>query len=60
MTKTCNICGHLIHEGDQVTFSGEATFHEVPSKVSFAISDITACYDIAHTFCGESSAENYA
>jgi len=47
----CTVCARLLHDDDEVVFTGEAIYHLLPSAVNFAISDISACYDLAHKYC---------
>lgn len=60
LIKRCDACGQSIKDGDPITFIGEAVYREVPSKVSFAINEISACYSLQHKWCGLDKREEYA
>ncbi len=54
MINYCQLCGEGILEGERVTFLAEGDYHQLPSKIAFAISPKTLEMDtstLAHRRC---------
>lgn len=52
MTKICPGCDIKFKDGDEVVAEVLTTYHEIPSKNTFAVSkDITQCLGLVHRCC---------
>lgn len=53
MVKYCSICGAALREGDFIVAEVLATYHIIPSKIAYSISQPSKCYEIRHKKCWE-------
>ena len=53
MNKPCKVCGVHLKEGDTVLALCVSQYHELPSRVAYAISPPMDCIDVMHLECHE-------
>jgi len=58
MKKTCDLCGNLINDGDTVVVACLTVYHELPSRVAYAIDQPHECLDVIHYACRNKEAPN--
>lgn len=51
MQKACCVCERMLHDGDEITAVVSSVYHTIPSNISYAIEQPTACYQMAHADC---------
>ncbi len=53
MIKLCVVCDRPFKEGDTVVALCVSQYHQLPSRVAYAISPPIECIDIVHMECHE-------
>lgn len=56
MNKTCEVCNRLLNEGDMVVFVGNARYHHIPSRIAFALDEISQPRQLQHFACAQEEA----
>lgn len=51
MVKTCGICHRLLHDGDEILFTGRSIYHEIANKKAYAIERPSDAWDLRHSWC---------
>lgn len=53
MNKSCDLCHNFIRDEEEIVAVVKTVFHQVPSRVSYAIQMPTECIRMFHMECAE-------
>jgi hypothetical protein len=53
MQKPCDLCHNFIRDEEEIIAVVKTVFHQVPSRVSYAIQMPTECLKMFHIECAE-------